>query len=89
MAHLKALRPHISADGVYRAVGESYHDENPEHVKQRVHYGIVETVEAEVKSKSKSKTKDEDKTEAVDKQPAGDSTGAQPTGTDPAGLIED
>lgn len=79
MANLKALRPHLSADGVYRAVGDTYEDENVEHVKQRVHYGIVETVEAEAKSKPKSKTKDEGKANVTDEQTTGDT----------AGLIED
>lgn len=88
MAKVEALRPHISADGVYRAVGETYHDENPEHVKQRVHSGIVEISEAKVKSKSKAKD-DDDKTDATADQPAAEATGDQPTGTETAGLIED
>lgn len=87
MAKVEALRPHISADGVYRAVGETYHDENPEHVKQRVHSGIVEIVEAKVKSKSKAK--DDDKADATDDQPAVETSGDQLTGTETAGLIED
>jgi hypothetical protein len=65
MAHLKALRPHISADGVYRAVGEAYEDGNAEHVALRVDAGIVEL------AKGKSKKKDE-AGEQKDEVPAGD-----------------
>lgn len=87
MTLLKALRQHISADGVYRAVGETYSDDNADHVKQRVHFGIVEVVEG--KGKPKSKHKDDEKADAADDQPKAETAGEQSTGTEAAGLIED
>lgn len=74
MAHLKALRPHISADGVYRAVGETYEDGNAEHVALRVDAGIVEIVEVTAKSKASKKV---------------EAAADQPLAGEDAGLIED
>lgn len=82
MSLLKALRPHISADGEYRAVGETYDDANAEHVALRVEAGIVEL------AKGKSKKKDE--APAGDDQPPADETGDnQPPAGEETGLIED
>lgn len=75
MSLLKALRPHISADGEYRAVGETYEDANAEHVALRVEAGIVEL------AKGKSKKKDE--------APADETGDNQPPAGEDAGLIED
>jgi hypothetical protein len=79
MALLKALRPHISADGAYRAVGETYEDGNAENVTLRVDAGIVEL------AKGKSKKKDEAE-EQKDEVPAGDVVVDAPAGET---LIED
>lgn len=83
MASLHTLRPHISADGVYRAVGEVYEDGNTEHVAVRVGANIVEEVDgaAAVADKPKSKVKTKVETEAA--------IDAQPTGVADTNLIED
>jgi hypothetical protein len=74
MASLKVLRPHISADGAYRAVDEVYEESNAEYVAIRVEAGIVEI------AKAKSKKKDEAEV------PAGDVVVDAPAGET---LIED
>jgi hypothetical protein len=61
MAYLKALRPHISADGVFRAVGEVYRDDDVTNVKVRVDGTICEEVDAP--SDKPAKVKKEPKAE--------------------------
>lgn len=55
MASLKALRPHISADGVYRAVDEVYEESNSEYAAIRVDMGAVERVDESVGKPAKAK----------------------------------
>ena len=72
MTVLRTLRPHISSDGVYRAVGDTYYDDNKEHVAVRVEAGIVEVETEDAPKRGKSAAKTETKTEDQPKTEAGE-----------------